>query len=127
MFAFYAFKLISTSIEILIIPKPQGFWHTFKNPHPFLLFSKSPESLLGIQQVEVREVKKRKNPNMHMMKRTLSLILNFISKMITVILNIQCVFSTWYLASEKNAQMVFGEKYIFNPHLSKYLKESVTQ
>lgn len=52
MFSFYAFKLISTSIEIPIIPKPQGFWHTFKNPHPLLLFSKSPESLLGIQQVE---------------------------------------------------------------------------
>lgn len=59
MFAFYAFKLISTSIEIPIIPKPQGFWHTFKNPHPLLLFSKSPESLLGIQQVEGRGGKKK--------------------------------------------------------------------
>lgn len=59
MFAFYAFKLISTSIEILIIPKPQGFWHSFKNPHPLLLFSKSPESLLGIQQVEGSGVKKK--------------------------------------------------------------------
>lgn len=72
MFAVYAFKLISTSIEILIIPKPQGFWHTFKNPHPLLLFSKSPESLLGNQQVEGRgERKKRsvgKNPNIHMIK-----------------------------------------------------------
>lgn len=74
MFPFYAFKLISTSIEILIIPKPQGFWHTFKNPHPFLFFFKSPESLLGIQQVEWggkgRGVE-RKNPNMHMMKKAI--------------------------------------------------------
>lgn len=60
MFAIYAFKLISTSIEILIIPKPQGFWHTFKNPHPLLLFSKSPESLLGNQQVEGRGERKKK-------------------------------------------------------------------
>lgn len=60
MFAFYAFKLISTSIEIPIILKPQGFWHTFKNPHPLLLFSKSPESLLGIQQVEERGKEKKK-------------------------------------------------------------------
>lgn len=59
MFAVYAFKLISTSIEILIIPKPQGFWHTFKNPHPLLLFSKSPESLLGNQQVEGRGEEKK--------------------------------------------------------------------
>lgn len=40
VFAFYAFKLISTFIEILIIYKPQGFWHTFKT-HT-LSFSKSP-------------------------------------------------------------------------------------
>lgn len=44
--------------------------------------------------------------------------------MITIILNTQCVFLTRYLASEKNAQKVLGEKCIFNPHLSKYLKES---
>lgn len=30
MIAFYEFKLTSTSIEILIIHKPQSFWHTFK-------------------------------------------------------------------------------------------------
>lgn len=45
---------------------------------------------------------------MHMIKRPFILILNFVSKMIMIILNIQCVFLTPYLASEKNAQMVWG-------------------
>lgn len=48
MFAFYAFKLISTFIEILIIHKPQGFWHTFKNLQPLFLCLQS--HFLGSQE-----------------------------------------------------------------------------